>query len=111
MWPITTNRAAKKRRVFNPLKKTFGTASRAGGEGSIRVASRRLALGEHLGEVAADGLPLPGGEIPVDRPVEAVHELHLRLPAQELPGQAVAGHAVERSGGHVGEELDLGLVA
>src|SRR4051794_37259790 len=103
MWPMTTKKAARNRRLFRPWKWTLPE--------SAALNRSSLPLGEHLGQVAADLLTLPGGEVPVDRLVQAVHELHPRLPAEELFRQAVARHPVQGAGGHVGKELDLRRLA
>src|SRR6185503_15030083 len=71
----------------------------------------RLPLRQPAFQAGADHLAVLAGEVPVNGAMQAIHELDLRLPVKELPGEGVVGHAVERARGHLRVQLDPGLVA
>ena len=79
-------RSRAKRGCTGRPRRSRAAASRRGRPACAalrRSRQRRLALGEHLLEIPAHRLALAAREVPVDRAVEAVHELHPRLPAEE----------------------------
>src|SRR5690242_14080807 len=71
----------------------------------------RLPLRQPVLEAGVDHLTILAGEVPVNGAMQTIHELDLRLPVEELPGEGVVGDAVERARGHLRVQLDPGLVA
>ena len=51
------------------------------------------------------------GDVPVDGLVQAVHEHGFGFPAEELLGEGVIGHTIERAGRHFGVKFELGFFA
>ena len=66
---------------------------------------------QHAGENALHFLFVASGVVPVDGAFEAFAEENLWLPAEKFLGERVVSDAVERAGGHVFAELDLGFVS
>src|SRR6266404_7741390 len=71
----------------------------------------RLPLRQPAFQAGADHLAVLTGEVPVNGAMQTLHELDLRLPVEEPPGEGVVGDAVERARRHLRVQLDPGLVA
>lgn len=66
------------------------------------------ALGQLSRETGGDFSAILDAAIPINGPMQPIHELYLRLPAKESAGQRIVRNMIERPRRHLRVQFDPG---